>query len=376
MKILIPNPATHKLEELTTIKPMRLTMYTCGPTVYDRIHLGNARTLMIFDVIRRYLMWIGYKMTYLQNFTDIDNKIIARAEQQGVRPGQLAEAEIINYFKDSKAIGIRFADEHPRVTYVIPELIKDIEQLIHKGHAYVTDTGVYFDVQSHKTYGQVHNCGHAVLSELLPDGHDSRNFALWKRTETGPNWHSPWGYGRPGWHIECSTMIKHYCGETIDIHAGGMDLRFPHHTNEVAQSESLTGKPLAKHWLHSNMVIFPSGAKMSKSLAAGPIKVHEILEAGASMESIRAFLIFGAAYRSTLTYTFEDLRAAGEGFEKLELRGGPVDNLTAFYDHLNRNFNFPAAYGWVVANNKKGFTSEAAGELRGIFHEVFGLRLP
>ena len=268
----IYNTANRKKEDLVPLEEGHFKIYACGPTVYDLMHLGNARPIITFDTLRRYLKYKGYKVTYVQNFTDIDDKMIARARQQGISVKELADKMIAEYFHDADSLNVVRADVHPRATDSIPGIIDLISTLEEKGHAYVADDGVYFEVASFEDYGKLSHHKLEDLeegaSERVSDVEGKRSaldFALWKFKKEGePSWDSPWGEGRPGWHIECSAMSQENRGSTIDIHSGGVDLVFPHHENEIAQSEAASGEPFVRYWMHNGFVNV-NQIKMSKS---------------------------------------------------------------------------------------------------------------
>lgn len=295
-------------------------MYVCGVTTYADCHIGHAMSYIVFDVIRRYLEFRGYQVKYVQNFTDVDDKIIARANQLGISPKQLAERCIAQYFADMDALNIKRADIYPRVTEEIGSIIDVVEGLIKKGHAYQVDGNVYFRIKSKSDYGKL---SHRNLGELMSGARvevevnkeHPMDFALWKAAKPGePQWESPWGKGRPGWHIECSAMSLKYLGETLDIHGGGEDLIFPHHENEIAQSESFTGvTPFARYWLHNGLVKLGED-KMSKSLG-NLITIKEAL-ARCSPDALRLFVL-SSHYRSPVTYTEEALEAMERGIDRL-----------------------------------------------------------
>ena len=268
----IYNTANRKKEDLVPLEEGHFKIYACGPTVYDLMHLGNARPIITFDTLRRYLKYKGYKVTYVQNFTDIDDKMIARARQQGISVKELADKMIAEYFHDADSLNVMRADVHPRATDSIPGIIDLISTLEEKGHAYVADDGVYFEVASFEDYGKLSHHKLEDLeegaSERVSDVEGKRSaldFVLWKFKKEGePSWDSPWGEGRPGWHIECSAMSQENLGSTIDIHSGGVDLVFPHHENEIAQSEAASGEPFVRYWMHNGFVNV-NQIKMSKS---------------------------------------------------------------------------------------------------------------
>lgn len=315
-------------------------MYVCGVTPYSECHIGHAMSYILFDVIRRYLEFCGYRVKYVQNFTDVDDKIIARASQSGLSTSELAEGFIAQYFLDMDALNVKRADIYPRATEEIPKIIEVIAGLVEKGHAYQVGGGVYFRVRSFPQYGKL---SHRNLSEMMAgassdekgEKEHTMDFALWKAAKTGePQWASPWGPGRPGWHIECSAMSLKYLGETVDIHGGGQDLIFPHHENEIAQSEAFTGvSPFARYWLHNGLMHLGE-EKMSKSLG-NLITVKEALERY-SADAIRLFVL-SSHYRSPLTYTEDGLEAAQRGAVRLRLAAhrecgdGPPASQAAIY---------------------------------------------
>jgi len=295
-------------------------IYVCGITPYSECHLGHAMSYVIFDVVRRYLEFRGYKVNYVQNFTDIDDKIIDRANQQGLSPRDLAERFIDGYFEDMDALNITRADVYPRATEEIPKIIEVIQGLMDKGYAYEAAGSVYFRVKSDPDYGKLsHQDMEALRSgarvEVGSEKEHPLDFALWKSAKPGePWWESPWGKGRPGWHIECSAMSLKYLGQTLDIHGGGQDLLFPHHENEVAQSESFTGViPFVRYWMHNGLLQL-GGEKMSKSLGI-LVTVKEVLKRF-SPDAIRLFIL-SSHYRSPLSFGEEGLEAVERGVERL-----------------------------------------------------------
>ncbi|MDY6911879.1 MAG: cysteine--tRNA ligase [Chloroflexota bacterium] len=295
-------------------------MYVCGVTPYDSCHIGHAMSYIIFDVVRRYLVFRGYNVRYVQNFTDIDDKIIARANERGIPAAQMASEFIDEYFADMDSLNIMRADVYPRATEEIPDIIRVIQSLIEKGHAYELKGDVYFRVQSANNYGKL---SHRNLDDMRAgarievdeDKEYPLDFALWKASKPGePSWESPWGEGRPGWHIECSVMSQKYLGDTLDIHGGGQDLVFPHHENEIAQSEAFTGViPFVKHWMHNGLLQLDQ-EKMSKSLG-NLITIREILEKS-SAAALRLFVI-SSNYRSPLSFSDEGLAAMQRGADRL-----------------------------------------------------------
>ena len=306
MKIF--NTLTRRKEELKTITPNELKVYACGPTVYNFIHIGNARPLCVFDTFRRYMEYRGYKVNFVQNFTDIDDKIIRRANEEGTDYKTVSEKYIEEFWTDAKGMNVREATVHPKATENIDEIINIVNTLIEKGYAYAVDNGdVYFSPKKFQEYGKL---SHQPLEDLEAGARISveevkrepMDFALWKSAKPGePYWESPWGHGRPGWHIECSAMVRRYLGETIDIHCGGQDLVFPHHENEIAQSECCNGVPFANYWMH-NGFISVDNVKMSKSLG-NFFTVRDVAnEYG--YEPIRYFLI-SSHYRSPINYSVD-----------------------------------------------------------------------
>lgn len=304
----IYNTLTRKKEELETITPGEVKIYACGPTVYNYIHIGNARPLCVFDTFRRYLEYRGYKVNFVQNFTDIDDKIIKRANEEGTDYKTVSEKYIGEFWTDVKGMNIREATVHPKATENIDEIISIISTLVEKGYAYPVENGdVYFSPKKFKEYGKL---SHQPLEDLEAGARinigelkkEPMDFALWKGAKPGePAWDSPWGKGRPGWHIECSAMVRRYLGNTIDIHCGGQDLIFPHHENEIAQSECCNGVPFAKYWMH-NGYINVDNVKMSKSLG-NFFTVRDVAEKY-GYEPIR-YLMISSQYRSPINYSVE-----------------------------------------------------------------------
>jgi len=317
--VKVYNTLTRRKEELLTLKDGEVGIYACGPTVYNLIHIGNARPLCVFDVMRRYLQSKGLKVTFVQNFTDIDDKIINRANEEGVTYAGIAEKYIREYETDAKGLNVRDADVHPKATENIGEMIGIIAELIEKGFAYETSGDVYFSPGKFKQYGKL---SHQPLEDLesgarIAVGERKRepmDFALWKSSKPGePFWESPWGKGRPGWHIECSAMARRYLGETIDIHCGGQDLIFPHHENEIAQSECCNGKPFSNYWMH-NGYINVDNQKMSKSLG-NFFTVRDVAEKY-GYEPIR-YLMISSHYRSPINYSVEIIEQAKASLNRL-----------------------------------------------------------
>lgn len=315
----IYNTLTKQKEEFIPIISGEVKMYVCGPTVYNFFHIGNGRTFIVFDTIRRYLEYRGYKVTFIQNFTDIDDKMINKANDEGITVKELGDKYIKEYYKDADALKIERATVNPRATEYINDIIKFIEQLIENGFAYEVDGDVYYSTKKFASYGKL---GGQNLEDLQAGARisvderkrDSMDFAVWKAKKPGePAWESPWGAGRPGWHIECSCMAKKLLGDTIDIHAGGMDLKFPHHENEIAQSEAVTGKPFAHYWMHAAFVNVDN-KKMSKSLN-NFFTAREILEEY-DADAIR-FLMLSGHYRIQINFTKELLDSAKSSVERL-----------------------------------------------------------
>ena len=319
MTLRVFNTLTKRKEEFVPVEKGKVGMYVCGPTVYDYIHIGNARSFVAFDVIRRYLEYKGYKVTYVSNLTDVDDKTIKRAKETGISLQQLGEKYSDAYFNDLTKLNIKKPSINPRATQHIEEIINLIQTLIDKEYAYVVDGNVYYDISKFEDYGKLSGNKAEALEagariEVDPHKRNPADFALWKMRKPGePAWNSPWGKGRPGWHIECSVMSMKYLGKTLDIHAGGKDLIFPHHENEIAQSEAATGKPFAKYWLHNEWLTV-NGEKMSKSLG-NFITAHEAIEKYGS-QVVRLFLA-SVHYRSPIDFNDRSLKQAERNLEKL-----------------------------------------------------------
>ena len=316
----IYNTMTRRKEELVPLKPGEISIYVCGPTVYSFIHIGNARPLIVFDTLRRYLEYRGYKVKFVQNFTDVDDKVIRRANEDGCSIRDVAEKYIAEYYKDAEALNVKKATVAPRATEHMDEIISLIKGLIEKGHAYPADNGdVYFAVRSYDSYGKL--TGQSIESlesgaRIDPGEHkrDPLDFALWKSAKPGePSWDSPWGKGRPGWHIECSAMSMSILGETFDIHAGGKDLIFPHHENEIAQSEACTGKPFARYWMHNGHINI-EGQKMSKSL--GNFRNVRDIISEFDPNVLRLFML-SAHYASPINFRRELMEQTAAAYERL-----------------------------------------------------------
>ncbi len=351
----IYNTLSKTKEEFVPITPGEVRMYVCGPTVYNLIHIGNARPMIVFDTVRRYFEYKNYKVNYVSNFTDVDDKIIKKAMEEGVDSSEISERYIEECKKDMESLHVRPATTHPRATQEIGGMLEMIESLIEKGHAYVAQDGtVYFRVRSFREYGKL---SHKNLDDLeggkrslLVSGEDQKedplDFVLWKPKKEGePYWESPWCDGRPGWHIECSVMSRKYLGEEIDIHAGGEDLIFPHHENEIAQSEAANGKTFARYWMH-NAFLNINNKKMSKS-AGNFFTVRDILEKY-DPQVVRFFML-SAHYRSPLNFSAELMEAAANGLERI---------VTAV---SNLNFLLEKAGKEKLSEKEAGLLEEAKG---------------
>ena len=313
------NTLSRKKEEFKPIEEGKVKMYVCGPTVYNFIHIGNARPFIIFDTLRRYLEYRGYDVTFVQNFTDVDDKIIKRGHEENITSEEVANKYINEYFVDADGLGIKRASVHPRVTDNIEQIIAFVKELEDKGYAYAVNGDVYFDTKKFKDYGKLSGIKQEELEagariEVNDQKRHPMDFVLWKAKKEGePGWASPWGEGRPGWHIECSVMSNRYLGETIDIHAGGQDLKFPHHENEIAQSEARSGKNFSNYWLH-NEYINVNNEKMSKSLG-NFFTVREIAEIF-DLEVVRLFML-STHYRNPINFSDEILNQSKAGLERL-----------------------------------------------------------
>ncbi|HEU5424789.1 MAG TPA: cysteine--tRNA ligase, partial [Nitrolancea sp.] len=321
MSISVTNTLSGRKEPLETIEPGKVRMYVCGPTVYAQAHIGHAMSATVFDVIKRYLEYRGYEVVHAQNFTDVDDKIIQRAHELGIPPERLAEQLIHEWLDETAALNIQPATVYPRATHEIDTIITMVAELIASGHAYPVEGGdVFYRVESFPGYGKL---GHRTLDEMQAGARieiDERkenpmDFAVWKAAKPGePAWESPWGLGRPGWHIECSAMVYDHLGGQVDIHGGGSDLIFPHHENEIAQSEAFCNcEPFARYWLHNGLLQL-GGEKMSKSLG-NLVTIRQLIEEG-NAQSFR-LLVLGSHYRSPLTFNAETLEAARRGLARL-----------------------------------------------------------
>ncbi|MDO5377407.1 MAG: cysteine--tRNA ligase [Clostridia bacterium] len=316
----IYNTQSRKKETFVPIEPGKVSIYACGPTVYNYIHIGNARPAIVFDTLRRYFEHKGYQVTFVQNFTDIDDKMIRRANEEGITVRELGERFIKEYYQDADALGIERATVNPKATEHIPEIIALVQRLEEKGLAYACANGdVYYNTQAFASYGKL--CGQnlddleaGARIDTDPNKRHPMDFALWKAQKPGePAWESPWGMGRPGWHIECSAMSMKYLGETFDIHCGGKDLVFPHHENEIAQSEGATGKPFVHYWMH-NGFINVDNQKMSKS-KGNFFTVREISKEF-DLEAVRMFML-SAHYRSPINFSREMIEQAKASLDRL-----------------------------------------------------------
>ena len=329
----IYNTLTRKLEEFVPIEEGKAKIYACGPTVYNYFHIGNARPIVVFDTLRKYMEYRGYAVKFVQNFTDVDDKIIKRAKEEGITAMEVAEKYIKAYYEDVDALNVRKADVHPRVSEHIPEIIDFVQTLIDKGYAYEADGDVYFSTRKFPEYGKLskQNIDDLEAGARIAVGEvkkDPLDFALWKarKEESEIAWKSPWGMGRPGWHIECSAMAKKHLGDTIDIHAGGQDLQFPHHENEIAQSECCNGVPFAHYWMHNEYITIDK-VKMSKSL--GNFKTVRDIRAQYDGEVIRLFLL-SAQYRNPIDFSQEILNQSQSALERM-------NNCKVNLEHLMAN---------------------------------------
>ncbi len=377
MAIAIYNTLTGNIEEFKPITPGEVKMYVCGVTVYDECHIGHARSAFIFDVIRRYFKYRGYSVNFVKNITDVDDKIIDKAHEELTASNtlladlslndavkQVAERYTMRFYEDMDALGIERADKEPKATEHIQDMVGMIETLIKNGYAYDSNGDVYFEVRKYKKYGQL---SHQNLDQMLEGARieveekkkDPLDFALWKSAkENEPEWQSPWGKGRPGWHIECSVMSTKYLGENFDIHGGGLDLIFPHHENEIAQSECAMGKPFANYWMHNGLLTI-NGEKMSKS-AGNYITIKDVLSRYSS--DILKLFFLGAHYSHPIDFSWEKMEATKNAYERFtvlfnkidrEIIIGDVDTSNAdilrlkkrFEEAMDDNFNAPLAIG-------------------------------
>ena len=404
----IYNTLTRQKEPLETLLPDVVFMYVCGPTVYDKAHVGHAMSSLVYDIIRRYLEYSRLEVRHVMNYTDVDDKVIIRANDLGVDPLDLAEEHIKEYTGHMKALNVLLATEYPRATQEIPHIITMVADLIDQEHAYEVNGDVFFRVNSKEDYGKLsgrklEDMQAGARIDVNKDKENPMDFVLWKASKPGePSWDSPWGRGRPGWHIECSAMNLHHLGEQIDIHGGGNDLIFPHHENEIAQTESLTGKPFARYWVHNGMLQF-SGDKMSKSIG-NIVSIEQFLEEH-DPDTLR-MMVLNSSYRSPLTFNEEVISQAESNLERLRLalrpgsqQGNPVSeeiktalddqmqaSLKGFIAAMDDDFNTAGALGNLFDQVRAINQARDAGVpqsaldgaqvlLRELAEDVFGLRL-
>ncbi len=375
--VKIYNTMTNKKEDFKPEKEGEVRMYVCGPTVYNYFHIGNARPFLVFDTFRNYLKYKGFKVNFVQNVTDIDDKIIKKADEEGKKWNEVAETYTGAYYEDTEKLGIEKPDTGPRATGEIEDMIKMISGLLEKGKAYVSENGVYFSVDKFGGYGKLSHRNIEELREGARVDVDEKkenplDFALWKFSKEGePYWESPWGRGRPGWHIECSVMSTKYLGGTFDIHGGGADLVFPHHENEIAQAESFTGRPFARYWMHNGYMNI-SGEKMSKS-TGNIVLAREVLKKYPA-EIIRMFIL-SAHYRSPLDFSYENMDKTKNAYreiyytiQRLEQAGAGKkaeenrDLLQRFIEALDDDFNTPKAIAVIFDLLKEVKTAINKGE--------------
>lgn len=326
----IYNTMTRKKEEFIPLDAAETKIYVCGPTVYNYFHIGNARPFVVFDTLRRYLEYCGQKVAFVQNFTDVDDKIINRAREEGLTPGEIGDKYVAEYYKDAAAINVRKATVHPRVTENMNEIIKFVSGLIEKGYAYEVNGDVYYSTRKFKDYGKlskqnIEDLESGARIDVGDIKQDPLDFALWKARKTDDEiaWESPWGMGRPGWHIECSVMSTKYLGDTIDIHAGGQDLMFPHHENEIAQTEAMTGKPFANYWMHNGYITIDN-EKMSKS-KGNFFTVRDILK-HYDGDVIRYFLLSGH-YRNPINFSDDLMEQAKNSLARMRNAKSNLEHL-------------------------------------------------
>jgi cysteinyl-tRNA synthetase len=405
MALRIFNTLTRRKEDFETVEPGKVRMYVCGPTVYDKAHVGHAMSALVFDIIRRYLEYRGYAVRHAMNYTDVDDKIINRANQLGMEPIALAEQYIREYARQLTVLNVIPATVNPRATNEIPNIIKMITDLGENGYAYEVDGDVYFRVTKDDDYGKLSGRRLEDMQAGARIGVDERkehpmDFALWKSSKPGePAWDSPWGAGRPGWHIECSAMSMHHLGEQIDIHGGGNDLVFPHHENEIAQTESVTGKAFARYWVHNGMMQL-AGEKMSKSLG-NLVTIDDFL---AEHEGdVLRMMVLNSSYRNPLTFGDDVIAQAERALERLRLAlrpasggsltsGEAVESLNkqveasrqGYVDCMDDDFNTAGALGYLfellrAINQARdaGVAPELIDPAQGVLRElmqVFGLR--
>ena len=361
--ISIYNTLTRTIEPFETIEPGKVRMYVCGVTVYERPHIGHVMSYIVFDMIRRYLEHLGFEVQHVQNFTDIDDKIINRANDEGIDPKALTDSLVNSWGDEMDPFNILPADIYPRATQEIPQIIEMIQGLIEKGHAYASEGDVYFRVRSFPGYGKL---SHRDIDDLLIGARiapgekkeDPLDFALWKAAKPGePTWESPWSEGRPGWHIECSAMCSHHLGGMVDIHGGGSDLIFPHHENEIAQSEAYFGhEPFSRYWVHNGLLQL-ADEKMSKSIG-NIVRPSEIVERGRAMAY--RLMVLSSHYRAPLTFTEKGLESAQNGLERLQAAARAIDvdvtaerqsemdslvetTVNTFHNAMSNDFDSPVA---------------------------------
>ena len=369
MTLRLHNTLTGTKDQFQPLTPGQVGMYTCGPTVWNFAHVGNLRAFLFYDLVRRHLQVNGYHLTHVMNLTDIDDRILDQAMHAGVTIGEYVEPYVAAFFEDMAALRAQQAEHYPRATEHIPEMIEMISALIEHQYAYVADGDVYFRIASFPSYGALSHLDRSGLkagARVATDKYDKESvsdFALWKKAQPqdeklGAAWDAPFGRGRPGWHIECSAMSKRYLGDTFDIHAGGVDLMFPHHENEIAQSEAANHKQFARVWLHSEHLTDATGEKMSKS-AGGFTTLRDLVDAGHDPVAVRFFLVASAHYRARLRLSTEGLHAAAE----------QVRRLREFADRVRRSAPTDAADDWLLRR---------IGELRSAYREALDddLNLP
>lgn len=402
MSLRVYNTLTREKSDFSTIEEGKVRMYVCGPTVYDSAHVGHAMSATVFDVVRRYLMYLGYDVHYVMNFTDVDDKIIDRAKRLGVDPIELAEKYIEEYKKNLKYLNILPPTEHPRATNEIDAIIKMVKDLIDKGAAYEVEGDVYFRVEKAKDYGKLSgrkleemNAGSRIRVDERKE--NPMDFAVWKSAKKGePAWDSPWGPGRPGWHIECSAMNLQHLGDQIDIHGGGNDLIFPHHENEIAQSEAITGKPFARYWMHNGLLQL-KGEAMSKS-TGNMVTIDEFLTEHSA--DVMRLMVISSHYRSPLTFNDEVIEANERAFERLlsakkpateSSAGAPEDliqNLEeqveitrkGFFESMDEDFNTAGALGHIFdlarminQARSEGATAQELEDAQSLFEDLTGV---
>jgi len=375
MTLRLHNTLTGTKDVFEPLEPGHVGMYTCGPTVWNFAHVGNLRAFLFYDLLRRQLSANGYRITHVMNLTDIDDRILDQAMHAGTTISEYVKPFVTAFFEDMRALRAQPAEHYPKATEHIPEMLAMISTLLERGNAYVADGDVYYRIASFPRYGALSHLDRAGLkagARVSTDKYekeDVSDFALWKKAqpgdeELGAAWDAPFGRGRPGWHIECSAMSKHYLGDTFDIHCGGVDLMFPHHENEIAQSEAANGKPFVRVWLHSEHLAEPSGEKMSKS-AGGFITLRDLIAAGHDPLAVRFFLIANAHYRSRIRLSTEALHAAAEQVRRLRefadrvRRSQPAANeddalvsriveiRAAYSEALDDDLNLPQGIGLV-----------------------------